>query len=364
MSEHSTPEERTEEPTSKRMQQLRDDGGLHLSTEVVQVASMFTAILTLNLVAGSLFNDFQLYMTKLIKIMGDRPEFSKRTAYDMFVEAFMIFAPDVAILAIVISLVAVLTVGLQTNWSKKKKWIDPKFNMINPTQGIKRMFSPKNFVKVGASILKLCIILPIAYFALKKFAPSMIMLMHLTLDQVFVFVTDALFYVFWKILYVLIAFAIFDYFYTKWQWLRENRMTKQEVKDEKKSIEGDEATKRKIQSKGLQRIMERIQSSVPQADVVITNPTHFAVALKYDRDSMVAPKVVAKGKGFLALRIRKIAKAADVPVLERKLLARALYASCEVGTEIPKDLFKAVAQVLAYVYKLKNPHASRSWASS
>ncbi|MCB0330939.1 MAG: EscU/YscU/HrcU family type III secretion system export apparatus switch protein, partial [Bdellovibrionales bacterium] len=228
--------------------------------------------------------------------------------------------------------------------------------------GVKRMFSPKTFVRTGASILKLTIILPIAYYALKKFAPSMVMLMHLNLSQIFEFTTDALFYVFWKILYVLIAFALFDYFYSKWQWLRQNRMTKEEVKDERKSIEGDEKTKRQIQAKGLQRIMERIQNSVPQADVIITNPTHYSIALKYDRESMAAPKVIAKGKGFLALRIRKIAKAHGIPILERKLLARALYASCEVGTEIPKDMFKAVAQVLAYVYKLKNPHAARQWS--
>ena len=154
---------------------------------------------------------------------------------------------------------------------------------------------------------------------------------------------------------VLIVMAIFDYAWTKYQWLRNNKMTKTEVKDERKAMEGDEETKRKIQAKGLARIAQRLRESVPQADVIITNPTHFSVALKYDRGNMSAPIVVAKGQDHLALKIREIAKEFNIPILERKPLARALYASCEVGTEIPHDLFKAVAEVLAYVYRLKNP---------
>jgi flagellar biosynthetic protein FlhB len=183
--------------------------------------------------------------------------------------------------------------------------------------------------------------------------------MHTSVEAILAFIGNAIVDLFWDIFYILLAFAIFDFFWTRYMWYRDNKMTKEEVKDEKKSVEGDEATKRKMIAKGLQRIVERIQNSVPQADVVITNPTHFAVALKYDRDGMTAPLVIAKGKGFLALRIRKIAKEAKIPILERKPLARALYASVEVGNEIPRELFKAVAEILAYVYKLKNPHASR-----
>ena len=362
MSEHSTPEERTEDPTGKRMDQLREKGALHMSTEVVTVASLFTGMMCLSVLASWIFADFEYFMTYMFKKVGERPDLNVALAFDLASYAFYIFAPEVAILAIVVSIIAVIATGLQTNFSAKKNWIEPNFEFINPMAGIKKIFAPKNFVRTGGHVLKLCIILPIAYFALKKFAPQMVMLMHLTVDQVFNVTSDALFYVFWKILYILIAFAIFDYFYTKWQWLRDNRMTKDEVKDERKSLEGDEKTKREIQAKGLQRIMERIQQSVPQADVVITNPTHYAIALKYDRENMAAPMVVAKGKGFLALRIRKMAKEAGVPVLERKLLARALYAATEVGTEIPKDMFRAVAQILAYVYKLKNPHAAQSWA--
>ena len=182
----------------------------------------------------------------------------------------------------------------------------------------------------------------------------MVGLVHYTIADILAFTSNAMWSVFWKVVYVLSALAIFDYVWGKYQWLRRNRMTKDEVKDERKATEGDETTKRKIQAKGLQRVMQRIRQSVPKADVIVTNPTHYAIALKYDRSTMSAPVVVAKGKGFLALRIREIAKEHGVPILERKSLARALYAGSEVGSQIPHELFRAVAEVLAYVYKLKN----------
>ena len=130
-------------------------------------------------------------------------------------------------------------------------------------------------------------------------------------------------------------------------------MTKDEVKDERKSIEGDEETKRRIKQKGLARITQRIRESIPLADVIVTNPTHYAVALKYDSNQMDAPMVIAKGKGFLALRIREIAKEHDIPVLERKLLARSLFATTEIGETVPRDLYTVVAEVIAYVYKVR-----------
>jgi flagellar biosynthetic protein FlhB len=130
-------------------------------------------------------------------------------------------------------------------------------------------------------------------------------------------------------------------------------MTKQEVKDEQKNSQGDEATKRKMISKARSRLVQKLASAVPKADVVITNPTHFAVALRYDRSKMNAPEVVAKGTGYLALRIRELAREAGVPIVERKPLARALYASVKVGQQIPAELYRAVAEVLGYVYRVK-----------
>ena len=209
------------------------------------------------------------------------------------------------------------------------------------------------------AIVKLVLIIPLAYLALKGEADKMIQLIHTSLSKVFQFTGIEMEHLFWKIMYIQIAIAIFDYVWGKFQWFKSNKMTKEEVKDERKSVEGDETTKRKMIAKGLQRAAQRLKKSVPTADVVVTNPTHYSVALKYDRATMKAPQVLAKGSGFVALRIREIAKEAGVPVLERKPLARALYSSVEVGKEIPYELFKAVAEVLAYVYRLKNPWGYR-----
>ena len=253
---------------------------------------------------------------------------------------------------------------LQTKWNIKKRWVKFDFGFLNPIGGVTKIVSVQGFVNVGKAIFKLMLILPIAYFALRHEADKMLQLMHTSLTAVFDFAIAEVKMVFWRILYVIIAVAIFDYVWTKFQWFKMNKMTKPEIKDERKAVEGDETTKRKIIAKGMARIAQRIKNTVPKADVIITNPTHFAVALKYDRLTMKAPTVVAKGKGFMALRIREIAKENGIPILERKPLARALYASVEVGKEIPYDLFKAVAEVLAYVYKLKNPHANRIAANA
>lgn len=354
MSEHATPDERTEMPTDRRMKDYRKKGQMHVSTEVSTVLSLVSAFVMLFLITGWMISTMQQYLVTIFKSIGDGQALDQALVYSLTVDALNIFAPQVALVACAGGIMSALAVLLQTDWNVKEKKVEFRFGLLNPVTGIKRIISIQGVMNTLKALLKLGVILPIGYWALKDYAPDMIALIHMDINAVMSFTGEAIFILFWKILYVLIAFAIFDYFWSKYMWLRQNKMTKEEVKDERKSVEGDEKTKRKMQAKGLQRIMERIRSSVPQADVVITNPTHYAIALKYDRDTMKAPKVLAKGKGFLALRIREMAKEAGVPILERKPLARALYASAEVGAEIPYELFKAVAEVLAYVYRLKN----------
>jgi len=354
VSEHATPDERTEMPTDRRMGEYRKKGQVHVSTEVSTVTSLISAFIVLFLITGWMIATMQQYLATIFTSIGDQKALNQASVYELTVDALKTFAPQVALVACAGGLVSALAVLVQTGWNVKEKKVEFRFHMLNPVTGIKRIVSIQGVMNTVKALLKLGVILPIGYWALKDYAPAMIALIHMDITAVMSFTGDAIFSLFWKIIYVLIAFAIFDYFWSKYMWLRQNKMTKEEVKDERKSVEGDEKTKRKMQAKGLQRIMERIRSSVPQADVVITNPTHYAIALKYDRDTMRAPKVLAKGKGFLALRIREMAKEAGVPILERKPLARALYASAEVGSEIPYDLFKAVAEVLAYVYRLKN----------
>ena len=355
----STPEERTELPTDRRMGKLRDEGAIFQSNEINQVVSLIVGYYMISMTVPYFFNSFKnVFSSIFISIRNPEP-IQLENLYAGLLSVIWIFTPLILGISGAIGVIVGFSVFLQTKWNVKEKWVKFDFAGLNPINGIKRIFSIQGLVTTGKAIIKLALILPIAYFALKAEAPKMLQLMHTNLLNLSFFVIAELRELFWKIIYILIVIAIFDWVWGKFQWFKTNKMTKPEVKDERKAVEGDEATKRKIINKGLQRIAARLSMSVPKADVIITNPTHYAVALKYDRLTMRAPTVVAKGKGFMALKIREIAKEAGVPILERKPLARALFASVEVGREIPYELYKAVAEVLAYVFKLKNPHAAR-----
>lgn len=359
MSESSTPEERTELPTDKRLGQLRKNGQLHSSNEVCQVLSLITAFLLLQSMWGVFFGNLQLIFHRSFSMIGDHNPLTVDAMHTGFVGLLLLMVPLMVGFVIVIAAVSTLSQMLQTGWNVKEKKLDFRFDMLNPVSGLKRIISISGLINTLKAIVKLVLILPICFFALKAAAPHMINLVHYDIHEIFSFTGVTMNALFWKVMYVLIALAIFDYTYGRHRWLKQNKMTKEEVKDERKAIEGDETTKRRIQQKGLARIMQRIMQNVPKADVVVTNPTHYSVALRYERGKDRAPTVVAKGKGFLALKIREIARANGVPILERKPLARALFKSVEVGSEIPRELFKAVAEVLAYVYRLKNPWAAQ-----
>lgn len=355
MSQDSLPEERTEMPTEKRMGELRKDGNLHMSNELPKVATLLTGFGILYFTWGWLFSASKELFVSAFRQIASVKEIDGSYLSNMSYHILKEFGPPMAVVMLTVAVTSILAVMLQTGWNVKEKWIEPKFDNLNPITGIKKVFSINQMVSTLKAIFQLTFILPIAYFSLKEYAPEMVNLIHLSIPEILEYMGISTWDLFWKIMYVLMFFAAFDFFWTKFQWLKQNKMTKDEVKDEKRAQEGDEETKMQIKRKGLKRIADRIFQSVEQADVVVTNPTHYAVALKYDREEMEAPRVVAKGRGFLALRIRKFAKEANVPVLERKLLARALYSSVDVGRDIPMELFKAVAEVLAYVYKLKKP---------
>jgi flagellar biosynthetic protein FlhB len=359
MAQGSAPEERTEMPTERRLEELRKEGTVPLSQDAVMVISITVAFLLIQFGWQYLFVDMKLIMTKSFSLIKNPEPLTITDLQNGFTGLLWMIGPKLLVLFGVLALIAGLIVMLQTKWNVKEKKLAFKFSKLNPMEGFKRIFSIQNWGNTLKAVAKLGIILPIGYFALKRFAPDMITLIHTSIAELMDYTANAMNYLFWQIIKVLIVLAIFDYVWTRHHWLKNAKMTKDEVKDEKKSLEGDEETKRKIQAKGLRRIAQRIRQSVPQADVIVTNPTHYAIALKYDRTTMDAPQILAKGKGFLALKIREIAKASGVPIVERKPLARALYASGEVGKSIPYELFRAVAEVIAYVYKLKNP-----WAES
>lgn len=230
----------------------------------------------------------------------------------------------------------------------------PRFDRINPLQGMKRLFSPRSFVELAKSLIKLGVAGTILW---NSFRNEMMPFSERAMGMTGVTAIEG----FWKILYnvsiriilALLALGILDYFYQRWEHAKSLRMTKKELKDEYKQMEGDPQIKSRIKQRQRQMAMRRMMQDVPKADVVITNPTHFAIALRYDAATMSSPQVVAKGEGYMAARIREIAEENKVPLVENPPLARAIYKAVEVGGTIPAELYQAVAEVLAFVYRLR-----------
>jgi flagellar biosynthetic protein FlhB len=239
-------------------------------------------------------------------------------------------------------------VGL--NFSTETISFDP--NKLNPINGAKRMFSKRSLVELIKSLLKIIII---GYFIITYLKDEVFQIPKLIYMDIFAGLnkmSDTIFFLAFKIIGVFIVMAVLDFAYQKWQNLQDLKMSKQEVKEEFKQQEGDPKIKGKIRQKQRQMAMARMMQEVPQADVIVTNPTHFAVALKY-QSGMSAPIVIAKGQDLVAQKIKEIARESKVPIVENKPLARALFAAVEIGAAIPQELYKAVAEVLAYVYRLK-----------
>lgn len=234
------------------------------------------------------------------------------------------------------------------------KPITPKFSKMNPVNGFKRILSFKALIELAKSIIKLFVIGYIIYDLLSQERHMLLALLDMGLMQAIAFIGDlgARLGINVGMWYLVIALA--DFVYQKLKHAKDLRMSKQEVKDEYKTMEGNPQIKGQIRQRMREASMRRMMQDIPKADVIITNPTHFAVALKYDRDTGTAPKVVAKGADHLAKRIRQVAEENKVIIVENKPLARTLYFTVNIGAEIPPELYKSVAEILAYVYKLKN----------
>ncbi|MBP5608860.1 MAG: flagellar biosynthesis protein FlhB, partial [Lachnospiraceae bacterium] len=240
---------------------------------------------------------------------------------------------------------------VQVKWKPTSKPLKPKFSKLNPISGIKRIFSINKLVELLKSILKLVVIGIVIYNELKDQWGMLYILYEIPMMQAIIMAGQLLIDIGMKIALVFVAVAFADYAFQKWKFHEDMKMTKQEVKEEYKSSEGDPAIKGKIRQRMQEASRRRMMQSLPQADVVITNPSHYAVALRYDKDQAEAPFVVAKGADHVALKIKEAAREHKIEIVENKPLARSLYANVDIGEEIPEELYVAVAEVLAIVYK-------------
>ena len=347
--------EKTEQATPKKREKSREEGQVAQSQEI-GTAVLFIAIFTaarvfmpmmLGRIMGLMHGSF---MSVPLAVEMMNIEVMSRMVWTMFGEIILIILP-IALVAIGVGLMVNLA---QVGWHPTGKPLRPKFSKLNPISGAKRVFSAKMLLELVKALLKFGVILAAVYFVIISQIDVIGMLMHWELSASIIFIASLLADIGLTVGVIYIFIAALDYFFNRRKHEKDLRMTKQEVKEEYKQMEGDPLIKGKIRQKMREVSARRMMQEVGGADVVITNPTHFAIALKYDRLKGGAPKCVAKGADFMAKRIKDMAKEHDVAIVEDKPLARALYQTVEVNEEIPPQLYQAVAEVLAYVYKLKN----------
>ena len=244
--------------------------------------------------------------------------------------------------------------GVQTRFNVTFKPLHPKFSKFNPINGIKKMFSPKKLIDVAKNLLKIAVLLVLLYNLVRDDILEIARMIDMDVYKSAIRTLELVFDLVKKVCLAFAVIAFFDYLYQRWDYENNLKMTKQEVKEEFKNTEGNPEIKGRIRSIQRQMALSRMMQKVPEADVIVRNPTHFAVALKYDPDKDSAPVVLAKGQDYMALRIIKIGEENGVVIMENRPLARALYASCELDREIPEEFYGAVAEILVYIYKASN----------
>ncbi len=350
--------EKTEQPTARRLSEARERGQVARSMDLAAAVVLTGAFVMVFLLGPSLFEVFAREMLEGLGADGlGRGIFVESVGHDALSMAIHIGLAVIPIMALM-WLIAYISGLMQVGFLLTLRPLEPKLERLNVVQGVGRLFSKRSLVKGGLDLGKLLIIGSVVAVIVRLRMSDLIGLSALPIGAGIAVALQLITELAIWCLLVLAILGIMDWLFQKWQRTQDLRMTKQEVKDERKSTEGDMQMKARRMQLARTIAMQRLGRDVPTADVIVANPTHFSVALKYDAESMGAPKVVAKGADYLALRIRQIATANSIPIVERPPLARALYAQVEVGREVNPEHYEAVAEVLAYVYRLDQKAAS------
>jgi len=333
----------------QKIQRAREDGNIAKSQDLSSGIALAVALLGIVIFGPSIMDTLlgagRYYLQNAPELTPD-----KHTLTEIATSALWVVALCTLPIALLLVVTGVLTNLAQVGLLLTAKPMTPKFSRIDPISGMKRFVTLRSLVDLVKSILKLVLVILVVWIALRDRVDEILMLMAMTLMGVLNGVSALVYSVWWRIAAAMILLGIFDYGYQRWQHLQDLRMTHQEVRQESKELEGDPQIKRRVRQLQRQMATQRMMKDVPQADVIITNPTHFAVALRYDMAEMETPVVIAKGARKVAEKIREIATEHDVPIVQKPELARALYKSIEVGDRIPESLYRAVAEVLSFVY--------------
>ncbi len=356
--------EKSEQPTAKRLTDARNKGQVPKSQDMGAAMGLLAAIITLVIFGGGVMEGFARIMDRVLssETPGGAGSLSSilPAARYVAIEGGLLMAP----LLVVAALAAYIVQFAQVGWLVTAEPIRPKLEKLDPIKGTKKLFNKRNLVKTIVNSLKLVVVIFVSWLVIRArvdvlaaairldAAPALLLVIRVVLELAI-----------WLVV-LLIAIAVVDLVYQRWQHTQDMKMTKQQVKDERKSMEGDPEVKGRRIKMAREIAMQRISNTVPQADVIVTNPEHFSVAIKYDEHEGGAPRVTAKGADFLALRIRQLARLAGVPIVERPPLARAMYWGIEVGHEIAPEHYQAVAEILAYVYRMNDEQPAGAHAPS
>jgi flagellar biosynthesis protein FlhB len=350
-------EERTEDPTDKRRSEAREKGNVAKSTEINSALVLLSGLMVLLWSSSWMFGRMSGYMKYIISLAA-HPQMSLSFFIELTTGAFAFIFMTCLPVCISILLIGIVTNILQVGFLFSLKPITPKLEKLDIIKGIQRLVSLRSIVEMVKNILKLVVIGFVAYITIKGEFGKFISLWDVSPGAIWHFTAMVAFKIIFRISLVLLIIAILDYFYQRYEYEKQLKMTKQEVKEERKQMEGDPQVKSRIRSLQREMARRRMMQEVPKATVVITNPTYIAIAIRYDQATMQTPKVVAKGKRLIAEKIKKKAIELGIPIVEDKPLARAMYDKVEPGSDIPVEFFTAIAEVLAYVYRLRNRSAA------
>ncbi len=342
-------EEKTEEPTSKKIEDAKKEGNVGKSTEVVGAA-----VLLFGSVYILFFSTFSLMEIKKLMLysysfIGE--EMNDNVYYTIVYSVGITLLKSLAPLFILVFILV-----LAGNWMQFGFISVPlKFDLqkLDPIKGLENIFSFKKLLEALKLTAKLTIIVAVMFLLFSLTYKDILYMMNQDTNSTLKSIVDLSIYFILTILFIIIIFAIMDFYFTKFYYMKSLKMSKQEIKDEYKNMEGDPQVKGRIRRIQMQMAQKRMMSNVPSADVIITNPTHYAVALSYDNEKNKAPVVVAKGIDFIAIRIKEVARENDIPIIENPALARSLFEQIDLDREIPNDFYKAMAEIFSYVYELK-----------
>ena len=350
--------EKTEDPTAKKLEDARKEGQVAKSKEIANAFGLLALFLLMKIYVGNMgisltqcFSGVYTQIPDVIQMYGGKIPVAAITTLikSMMLRMLLVIAP----ILVVGVIVAIVCDVVQVKWKPTGKPLQPKFNKLNPISGFKRIFSANSLMELLKSIAKIGIIVYVAYSFLKDKISEIFLLYDIGLNQAIGLIGETVTDLGIRISAVYMIIAFLDFAYQKHKFKEDMKMTKQEVKDEYKNQEGDPQIKGKQRQRMQEASRRRMMQQLPEADVVITNPTHYAVAIKYDPDKYDAPYVLAKGEDYLAQKIKEIARENNVEIVENKPLARMLYANVDIGGLVPPELYQAVAEVLAFVYHLK-----------